>query len=294
LALQIGELDVALKIARDADNPQKWSQLADAASRKNNMTLVKECMQKANDYSGLLLLATSSGDGEMLEQLGEMGTKNGRHNISFLSAFMNSDVERCLDILIETNRLPEAAFFARTYCPSQMSRVVELWREELSKVNEKAGQSLADPAQYENLFPGLGEALQLEHLLRNAEKEKCPANIAAQLPLNIDRNPLEELYASNENQLQKSPVTKPLPSDPKKNDDFIGQSNSNLQSTTSSSTITTTNVLINKPSSTTTAAIVTTKSDDSADDDIDLEIEGITLDDNIDTSDVNTDDENLA
>ena len=33
-------------------------------------------------------------------------------------------LEECLKILIETNRLPEAAFFARTYMPSELSRWV--------------------------------------------------------------------------------------------------------------------------------------------------------------------------
>lgn len=35
--------------------------------------------------------------------------------------------EQCLEILISTNRLPEAAFFARTYLPSQISRYVSIF-----------------------------------------------------------------------------------------------------------------------------------------------------------------------
>ena len=69
----------------------------------------------------------------------------GKHNVSFLSYFMLGQLEKCLQILLDSNRIPEAAFFARTYLPSEISRIVELWREQLSKVNEKAGQSLADP-----------------------------------------------------------------------------------------------------------------------------------------------------
>lgn len=61
LSLQIGDLTTALELAREADNPQKWSQLADVATSKNEFVLVKECLEKANDFAGLLLLATSSG-----------------------------------------------------------------------------------------------------------------------------------------------------------------------------------------------------------------------------------------
>lgn len=98
----------------------------------------------------------------MIRVLGEKTCEQGKHNISFLSMFLLGDIERCLEILIKTNRLPEAAFFARTYIPSKISYVVQLWRDELAKINEKAGQSLADPTQYENLFPGLQETLKGE------------------------------------------------------------------------------------------------------------------------------------
>ena len=56
-----------------------------------------------------------------------------------------ADLERYLEILLTSNRIPEAAFFARTYLPSEISRVVEMWRMHLGKVTEKAGQSLSDP-----------------------------------------------------------------------------------------------------------------------------------------------------
>lgn len=51
-------------------------------------------------------------------------------------------LDQCLELLIRTNRLPEAALLARTYLPSQVSRVVKLWRENLTKVNQKVGAPL--------------------------------------------------------------------------------------------------------------------------------------------------------
>ena len=97
------------------------------------------------DHGGLLLLATAAGNGDMVAKLGLQAEQAGKHNVSFLSYFMLGQLEKCLQILLDSNRIPEAAFFARTYLPSEISRIVELWREQLSKVNEKAGQSLADP-----------------------------------------------------------------------------------------------------------------------------------------------------
>lgn len=40
--------------------------------------------------------------------------------------------------------------------------MVKLWREDLAKINAKAAESLADPAQYPNLFPNLDLALHAE------------------------------------------------------------------------------------------------------------------------------------
>lgn len=241
LALQIGDLAIALKLAREADNPQKWSQLADAATSRNQFDLVNECLQKANDFGGLLLLATSSGDADMLKNLSESGVKQGRHNIAFLSTFLLGDLEGCLDILIQTNRLPEAAFFARTYLPSKITQVVELWKAELSKFNEKAGQSLADPDKYENLFRGIREAEKAEAFLQKERQELIPAQHSQNVPLNINRDPLAEVRAAEENgAFDYDPHTKsnsvddpekverktslpkpPPPGDHKKNDDDL-------------------------------------------------------------------------
>lgn len=41
-------------------------------------------------------------------------------------------------------------------------QMVKLWREDLGKVNQKAAEALADPAQYKNLFPNMDAALQAE------------------------------------------------------------------------------------------------------------------------------------
>lgn len=124
--------------------------------------LAKECMQKAQDYGGLLLLATSSGDENLVRYLAETSQQEEKFNLSFLSYLLVGDLQKCLNILIDTGRLPEAAFFARSYLPDKISDVVELWKEKLSQTNEKAGQSLADPKQYENLFPG--KHFRSEHL----------------------------------------------------------------------------------------------------------------------------------
>ena len=53
----------------------------------------------------------------------------------------HAQVEECLELLISTGRIPEATFFARTYAPSQVSRVLALWRDDLKQVRHKPNQT---------------------------------------------------------------------------------------------------------------------------------------------------------
>jgi coatomer subunit beta' len=122
-------------------------------------------------------LGSASSDKELMSTIGEQSRKNGQFNIAFLSSFVLGKLDQCLDILIENQRLPEAAFFARTYLPSQINRVVGLWREKLKQMNmERAGQALANPTDYENLFPGLVDSYKTEQFLKQQTKSQSVSN----------------------------------------------------------------------------------------------------------------------
>ena len=64
-------------------------------------------------------------------------------------------------ILLPPLRLPEAAFFSRTYLPSKISEVTKVWKADLERQNPKAAEALADPDEYPNLFPDLEWALKV-------------------------------------------------------------------------------------------------------------------------------------
>jgi hypothetical protein len=49
----------------------------------------------------------------MMEKLAESSLSDGKNNVSFISYFLLGELDKCLDILIQTDRIPEAAFFAR-------------------------------------------------------------------------------------------------------------------------------------------------------------------------------------
>ena len=88
--------------------------------------VAEECLQKAGDLSGLLLLYTAKGSGRGLGRLIETAGAQNRQNIVFLCHLLLGDLNACVDLLIASSRIPEAAFFARTYVPSRMTEASSL------------------------------------------------------------------------------------------------------------------------------------------------------------------------
>ena len=54
-------------------------------------------------------------------------------------------------------------------------RVSKLWKESVSENHPKLAATLADPAEYDNLFPGLKESETTERYLVQERRRKLPA-----------------------------------------------------------------------------------------------------------------------
>jgi coatomer subunit beta' len=183
LAIDLRNMDIAHAVLQeckdDVDSTEyqsKWKRLGDLALHYGDIALAQSCAEKADDLSGLLLLYSSSGNKDGMLKLAVKARDAGRSNVAFSAYFITGQVESCIDLLIDTGRLPEAAFFARTYLPSRMSSVLELWREDLKQVNEKAAEALADPEKYANLFPDLDWALKVEAMFMTQRSSFVPAS----------------------------------------------------------------------------------------------------------------------
>jgi coatomer subunit beta' len=187
LALQLGNLPICYELAVEMENEQKWLQLSDVATKRGDFNLVQECLTRAQAFGSLILLASASSDKQLMSTIGDQSRKNGQFNIAFLSNFVLGKLDECLDILIENQRLPEAAFFCRTYLPSQIGRIVGLWREKLKQMNmERAAQALANPTDYENLFPGLIDTYKTEQYLKQETKTQLARDFQIIIVRNLD------------------------------------------------------------------------------------------------------------
>ena len=135
-----------------------------------------ECWKKGNDLQSVLLMYQASGNLSGLADLAILATNQGENNIAFICNFLLSNHHDCIQLLIDTGRIPEAAFYARTYAPSQMNRVVAIWKQSLLNTgNVKASEKIADPQHYENLFPDFKLGLKVESALLSCAQALAPA-----------------------------------------------------------------------------------------------------------------------
>eukprot|EP01083_Nonionella_stella_P216486 778085_1 len=172
LALELSHVDIAHSLMDEipeedketTDTMAKWKRLSDAALQESNFELCEAASIASNDYAGLLLMYSAIGNFAGMESLAKSAQVDGKANIAFSAYLITGNVEACADILISTKRLPEAAFFARTYLPSKVDEIVSLWKADLAEVSESAAEALISPANGKESFPDFDIALQVENM----------------------------------------------------------------------------------------------------------------------------------
>lgn len=97
---------------------QKWKHLAELAIQKCEFALAQECLYKAQDYAGLLLLASCSGDAVTMEKLAVDAEKNGKYNVAFLAYHSLGRYEDCLDRTLRFLLLPSLYMLLSSACTS--------------------------------------------------------------------------------------------------------------------------------------------------------------------------------
>lgn len=172
LSLELKQIDMAHQILQETpdedkdstDTQTKWKRLSDAALKDVNLDLCEAASIASNDVSGLLLLYSATGNLAGMERLAKLATASGKTNVAFVAYLLTGNVEACAELLISTKRLPEAAFFVRTYLPSRIDETVALWKKDLATISETAAKSLATPTENPEMFPDMDIAVQVEKM----------------------------------------------------------------------------------------------------------------------------------
>lgn len=183
LAVQLAKLDVARDIMlqevdqkdMSTETQHKWKQLGDLALNSFQFALAEDCAIRADDFNQLLMLYSSRGDAVGLERLAHLTSEKRRYNIMFLCWLLLHRMDECVEVLKETKRFPEAALFARSYCPSKIVLVMELWRKDLASVSARAAKALADTSTNQDLFEDLELSMLAEQALQAQGSALHPA-----------------------------------------------------------------------------------------------------------------------
>ncbi|KAL9000771.1 MAG: hypothetical protein Q9188_005604 [Gyalolechia gomerana] len=117
LAIECGNLDVAVDMAKQLDRPKLWTRLASEALAHGNHQTVEMAYQKLRSFDKLSFLYLSTGDQEKLARM----AKIAEHRGDFTSRFQNSlymddsDVENRLALFKEIDLYPLAYATAKTH-----------------------------------------------------------------------------------------------------------------------------------------------------------------------------------
>ncbi|TDL30082.1 coatomer protein [Rickenella mellea] len=179
LSLQLDDLDSALSIVSALPMPEaetKWKAVGDRALAVWRFDVARQCFEHAGDLSSLMLLLMAIGDRKGLEEVAGKAEERGLNNLAFAVRLGLGDAGKCVDLLVKTDRAPEAALFARTYAPSQAHKAVDAWRTGLeSKNRKKLAALVASPTENADLFEeGWEQALEREHAL--LQQRPAPVN----------------------------------------------------------------------------------------------------------------------
>jgi coatomer subunit beta' len=132
LAIKLKKLKDARFLASEQNSAEKWKMVADLAYEMGEFRHAEEAMIAAKDYQGLLLYYSLTQDREKIYLLAENSFNDGFYNIAFSCYFQLNEIEKCLEILVKSQKYPEAALFCRTYCPSKLSSMLDLWNNEIN------------------------------------------------------------------------------------------------------------------------------------------------------------------
>lgn len=130
LAVSLNKIKDAYEIAlKDPHNYEKLRKVGDISLKRGDINLAEQCYLRSSDYNSLMLIYSSLGDAEGLKDVAEKAMQDKKYNIAYQCYFTLAMPSNCYEILIEADRIPEAAMFARAYIPSKLSHVMKLWQE---------------------------------------------------------------------------------------------------------------------------------------------------------------------
>ncbi|KAK8854513.1 hypothetical protein IAR55_003252 [Kwoniella newhampshirensis] len=114
LAIECGNLPVALEMARAVDRDDVWDRLGTAALKQGNHSIVETAYQKTKNFEKLSFLYLITGNTQKLNMMQVIATKRGDNMSRFQNSLYLGDVQSRVAVLRETGQYPLAYYTAKT------------------------------------------------------------------------------------------------------------------------------------------------------------------------------------
>ncbi|OAD77428.1 hypothetical protein PHYBLDRAFT_176941 [Phycomyces blakesleeanus NRRL 1555(-)] len=124
LALECGNLDVALETAKIIDKPDCWTKLSTEALRQGNYKIVEMSYQRTKNYDRLSFLYLTSGNETNLRQMMKIAELRNDSMSRFQNALYLGDIEERVRLLQDVGQLPLAYLTAKTHGLTEQANAI--------------------------------------------------------------------------------------------------------------------------------------------------------------------------
>ncbi|KAI9816560.1 MAG: hypothetical protein M1827_001692 [Pycnora praestabilis] len=114
LAIECGNLDVAVEMAKQLDRPKLWTRLGNEALAHGNHQIVEMTYQKLRNFDKLSFLYLATGDEEKLARMAKIAEHRGDFTSRFQNALYIGDIENRIQMFREIDLYPLAYMTAKS------------------------------------------------------------------------------------------------------------------------------------------------------------------------------------
>ncbi|KAH9823265.1 coatomer WD associated region-domain-containing protein [Melampsora americana] len=164
LAIECGNLDVALETAKAIDRPESWTRLGQQALKQGNQKIVEISYQRTKNFDRLSFLYLITGNEEKLAKMSKIAEMRGDQMSRFHNSLYSGNVATRISVLKDVGLYPLAYLTAKSNgMEEEAQEILEatgMNEAELSALPQPKGDKLALPrvvtATYDYNWPSVG------------------------------------------------------------------------------------------------------------------------------------------
>ncbi|KAK3391637.1 coatomer WD associated region-domain-containing protein [Sordaria brevicollis] len=115
LAIECGNLEVAVEMAKELDKPKLWTRLSQEALAHGNHQIVEMCYQKLKHFDKLSFLYLTTGDHDKLSRMAKIAEHRGDFTSRFQNALYLGEVQDRIQMFKEIDLYPLAYMTAKSH-----------------------------------------------------------------------------------------------------------------------------------------------------------------------------------